>query len=324
MEVDLLKLLSLENTYVIIEKRFKKGLIESCKTIFVNYKRLEKHLSKKLKRKIYKGSISQWNSYKVSIPLDVVYELIDIHNSFYTEKIREDDLKKHIIGIAIGKSKGGTSKHLLNPKFRIKINKKLANLLGHLIADGAEHNNKRFTYANERDELINEVIEEINECFGKIDLHIREEVKRGSKIKIVYIPRIIWIIIKKLHNEFGSKRATVPKLIWESNKIIKASFLRALFDDEGSVYIKEKKIKIKLANLKLISQIKRLLKELLIDTGKIQRDNNCYLINICGLDDLTRYSNLIGFTHKIKRKKLEALLNSYKYKKTLSMVFLYF
>jgi hypothetical protein len=38
IEVDLLKLMNLENAYVIIEKRFKKNLIESCKTIFGNYK----------------------------------------------------------------------------------------------------------------------------------------------------------------------------------------------------------------------------------------------------------------------------------------------
>lgn len=78
-------------------------------------------------------------------------------------------------------------------------------------------------------------------------------------------------------------------------------------------YVKEKKIKIKLANKKLIQQIKELLSQLFIDSGKIRKDENSYLINICGFKDIKTFSDFIGFTHKTKRNKIIRLLNSYKY-----------
>lgn len=307
---------------LILSKSFREKLFLTCKQKFGSYEKITKYISKCIRKRLERNSVSRWKKENKAVPLFVVKELIKIYNSISIIKIETNELERNVIALSVKKSIfGGSGKYLYNPKFPIKWNPQLANLIGHMIADGSAKKSNMFTYANKRKELINEVLHDIWSTFGNVDCAVARENRKYKqdlherlyKIYIVRIPAIIGVIIKKFCKKFGSKTAVVPKVIWTSNIETKSSFLRALFDDEGSVYIKEKKIKIKLANKKLIKQIKKLLKQLSIESGKIQKDKKSYLINICGFRDLKTFSELIGFTHKIKRKKLDLLLNSYKH-----------
>lgn len=305
---------------------FRKKLFTACRNLYGSYGKLNQQLSILLKRKLWKDSALWWSKDKNPVPLETVKKLIEIYNSTSPRPITQSELENGIIAISIKRNKvGGSGKYLYHPKFPIELNPKLANLLGHLIGDGSEKSNNCFTYANKRKELIDEVIDDVKSVFGEIQLNITQESRKrvkkdenkvhvlSYKIYIVRIPTIIWFIIKKFCKSFGLKSAIIPTSIWKNDKNVKGSFIRALFDDEGSVYVKEKKIKIKLANKKLIQQIKKLLRQLSIESGKIQKDGENYLINICRFRDLKTFSKLIGFTHIKKANRLNDLLNSYKY-----------
>lgn len=309
-----------------LSDNFREKLFMTCRNLYGSYKKLNQCLSNLLERKLWEDSALWWSQNKNSVPLDVINKLIEMYNSSLPQPISQSELENEIIAISVKLDKtGGSGKYLYNPKFPIKLNPKLANLLGHLIGDGSEKSNNCFTYANKQKEIVDEVMDDVKSVFGEIQLNIIQEsgekIKKNEnktyrwsyKIYIVRIPTIIWLIIKQFCKSFDSKSAVIPVSIWKGNKNIKASFLRALFDDEGSVYVKEKKIKIKLTNKKLIQQIKRLLGQLSIECGRIQKDGKNCLINICGFRDIKIFSELIGFTHTIKMSRLNDLLNSYKY-----------
>jgi intein/homing endonuclease len=99
----------------------------------------------------------------------------------------------------------------------------------------------------------------------------------------------------------------------------KIVFLRALFDDEGCVSIKKYQIIIEMANKTLIENIKSLLLDMGIRSGKISKVveidyKNRYRISISGKGNLELFYRKINFINRDKRNKLYILLNSYKIK----------
>lgn len=91
-----------------------------------------------------------------------------------------------------------------------------------------------------------------------------------------------------------------------SKKVIK-NWLRAFFDDESTVEIKRKRIRIKSINEEGLKQVLKLLSKLKIYsriTGK-NIDNSWYL-NIYQ-NDLQKYKGEINFLHPLKKEKLNQL-----------------
>jgi len=98
--------------------------------------------------------------------------------------------------------------------------------------------------------------------------------------------------------------------IRNENRENKVSFLRGIFDAEGSVH--KRRFTINLSNKKdeVIELCKDLLSELQIRTGKIEKmKRNVKRLHIYGKDNLQKFQELIGFSHPEKAKRLESLLS---------------
>jgi intein/homing endonuclease len=113
---------------------------------------------------------------------------------------------------------------------------------------------------------------------------------------------------------FDSVNWYVPKEIFNTEKRIKREFIKALFDDDGSVIPGNNFIEVRLysINLKGLKQIQRLLDEFSINS-KIRSGYGCKR-NVYGLvivKDVKRFNSELGFGLVRKQEKLDNYL-SYK------------
>lgn len=109
---------------------------------------------------------------------------------------------------------------------------------------------------------------------------------------------------------FGSKSWTIPKFI---NSKCKKEWLRSMFDSDS--YVGKKYIRLKTVNKKGLESVKKLLNEFNIETGEIydykpknKRWNVNYILDIRKLESLKKFSQIIGFNHKLKEKRLLNLI----------------
>lgn len=108
-----------------------------------------------------------------------------------------------------------------------------------------------------------------------------------------------------------------PKCILEADKISKSLFLRALFDDEGSVHLLGKSISIEMIVKDIIAGVSEILKEFGIRPSKIKertykKGEKSYKLYITNQTDIKRFHQFISFNHSEKKKKLKNLIKSYK------------
>ncbi len=131
---------------------------------------------------------------------------------------------------------------------------------------------------------------------------------------------------------YKSADVYIPKQVLNASGEVKRAYLRALFDDEGSVCIRvfgktgewKRNIKIDSKSYLLIEGIKTLLSELNISSNNIGRcdkeDKYWYYLGISGRENFIRFAKEIGFSHPVKQQKLLLLLKTYKktYKRNYS------
>lgn len=115
----------------------------------------------------------------------------------------------------------------------------------------------------------------------------------------------------------------VPPKIFDASREAKKAYLRALFDDEGSVCIRifaktgewKRNLKIDSKSLRLLEGIKVLLSEFKVSTNEIRnctkKDKRWYYLGISGHKNFVNFNNEIGFTHPLKQQKLSFLLQTY-------------
>jgi replicative DNA helicase Mcm len=115
----------------------------------------------------------------------------------------------------------------------------------------------------------------------------------------------------------------VPSQILSASKKVKRVYIRALFDDEGSVGIRvfaktgewKRNIKIDSKSYDLLKGLNILLSEFGITTNQIKMcrkgDKSWYYTGVSGYQNFVKFSNEIGFSSLIKRKKLALLIKTY-------------
>lgn len=114
------------------------------------------------------------------------------------------------------------------------------------------------------------------------------------------------------YGPFDSYSWIVPEEILNGCRRNKIEFVKAFADDEGSVIIRNKEVKIYSINYKGLSQILSILNELSI-YGKIYggygAKRNIFAIVIRGKDNICNFTKFIGFSFKSKKEKLDILLS---------------
>jgi len=188
-----------------------------------------------------------------------------------------------------------------------KLTIEKARLVAHFIGDGAVFkckHNYTMKYEVTDSESLNQVHDDLLEVYGlKPYLFWNTSGKTGKLIPFIILrSKLIYEDLMR-YATYYSKDWVLKSLIMNSPRKIKVEFLRAFYDDEGSVLKKE--IKLYSINKEGLEQIKILMKELGFDKLKIYSGYGC-MRNVYAL--VTRNLNLfhekIGFCLKRKQNKL--------------------
>lgn len=150
------------------------------------------------------------------------------------------DLKKNFKIVKIENSfvyfKLHRGQYVPRVKLPFKPNEKLASLFGHVLGDGCiKAREESFCYVNKNKDLIEEVKRGFKELF-EINTKERFNGKRG--FYEVQSPKVIAKFLVLCGFPKGEKMKqilTIPNWIKNGSFKIKSAFIRALFDDEGTV-----------------------------------------------------------------------------------------
>ena len=137
-------------------------------------------------------------------------------------------------------------------------------------------------------------------------------------VQRISFPKVITDILAHILNVQFSYPDRLPSVLFSASKKCKRAFLRAMFDDEGTV---STNIGICIHNEEIILSIKDLLLELGIHTGTINRASYRTRKGIkirLGLNISVKsaksFKKLIGFSHPIKSKNLNILIETWERK----------
>ena len=231
--------------------------------------------------------------------------------------------------------------YIKNPKLPFDFNNREgAYFLSAIFFDGGIDNQLKPHYGNLDLSMRKNIVKCAKSIFGEIN---SKEVnfERGAFVRF---PKTIGIILNHCFClGFGNKiycDNKIPEFVFELSKNAKSCFLRQAFDDDGSVSVNKKMIRIvgvknvkkehfhkNDTNFNLLAGIRSLLNDfkirpnsLLIEksfsnmgyrrAGEFYR--HIFTFSITGKENLERFYNLIGFNIPYKMKRLDSLLKSYK------------
>ncbi len=193
-----------------------------------------------------------------------------------------------------------------------RMNKDLAFLLGALVSEGSFHQKKIF-FCNSDNKYYEDVKKILLSQFKGLKLYERE-IKGNCKELEVYHQKVVQFLINLGLKNVKSIGKEIPFSVLKSKKEHVVSFLKGLFEGDGTVsYKKDKRNNgesLELAyhskSKRLVNQLKILLLNFGITTTKPYRDkrNNCYKLQITGFDSQNTFLNEIGFSSDKKQSIL--------------------
>jgi len=165
-------------------------------------------------------------------------------------------------------TKKGKKRSIYKPHFPINLrNKEGAKILGHIVSDGSiyidkkSRNTIRTKFTSNDSQSLLEFKNTLNKIYGKVHIN-KENVRNAITLRIG--SSIIGISLLKVGAILGNKckqNKSMPWLIKNSNLDIQTSYLRAVFDDEGSLYFHPKGSYIILTRYKWLSNLSKIQKE---------------------------------------------------------------
>lgn len=259
--------------------------------------------------------------------------LLTIHNLKLISQhihINEFSLEKEVQAI---KFKGGFIK---NPNLPFRIDKNIGVIIGGLLGDGGvSRSGYEVHYTNKINDQVDSFLSTIKETFGNVKI-ITDRI--DDNVRTIKLSGVLGrILVKILKVPFGKKvfqDYEIPECIMNGNETVIKSFLRRLFDDEGTVIESNKLIAlvtaVKKDTKKYLQEPQRLLnlKYLLSLFGirsacKKVKDRMYFYketpievedwkLNIHDRSSLQQFATNIGFDISYKAKKLEKIISSYK------------
>lgn len=251
---------------------------------------------------------------KYSIPKENLIYLSD------KTGIKKEEVEKNIITI---RTRHGNKS---NVKLPLQTSEKIASLVGHIYGDGFISAKKRqMEYSNTNKDLIEEVEMLVKDVFG-----IKPYTKKQDRLCFSSIVGEFLILLGAPTSPKTQNYKKLPEWLIQGNKECKKYFLRAIFDDDGSVMFSEnynakginlhwtiqQENKNKLFNL--LNQIKSLLNDFdVLSSEPIKRksyykkgkEHIVMYITITDYESILNFSKAIGFTNKNKQLKLEKILS---------------
>jgi len=314
-----------------LDDKMTIGIFELSKLGF--YAELKEKFRELIKRKIYKkfSSLKNFSAqtkiirrcYLSSALKASGYVQLDIWLKICaTIKVNPKKLKESTL-----KFRKKKREHFLSPEqLPILSSPELASLVGHGIGDGHISKEGCFEYTNGDFNLHKEVLCIISKLFGHYKYsEYKHKVKR-RRFNVI-VGEILHFAGVPKGNKIVQSFST-PRWILNGSKEIKKSFIRALFDDEGTVKVSGHEILIKFSKnekyidslQKFMEQIKQLLEDLDIEVTSIRKENIIIgkngrtiqlVLGIHGYKNFIKFFKEIKFYHKQKQKKLERMIRNY-------------
>lgn len=183
------------------------------------------------------------------------------------------------------------------------MNEDLGFLLGVLTAEGSFHNGQ-ILFNNKNKELYEKVKTIIEKQFKGIKLYERK-IKGDCFELSIYHQKVVKFLQNIGLSLEKSDKKTIPFIIFSSTKETIKSFLKGLFEGDGSVvFHKDKRHSGKSIELvynskseELINQLKVILLNFGIITTKLFKDkrNGCLKLIISGVENIKKFKEEIGF-----------------------------
>jgi hypothetical protein len=242
----------------------------------------------------------------VFLPVSVLKKIIDILKK-YNRSSLITEIEKHIEKIRMS-GKGLIVNH---PRLPIKESKEFYSFVAHMIGDGCASRGNIPYYCSTNRELINSFKKDL-QVFGEFELveYVRKD-KTGRETIYLRFPTVISNIVQHILKINFTKPDKIPDYIFRATDECKVAFIRAFFDDEGSVTCGRIYFTQKSKNI--LEQLKLLLKSLNIETSKIyhKKKTNAHQFIILA-SSYEKFYSLIKPQHNNKSKLLKELIEKRK------------
>jgi intein/homing endonuclease len=291
-----------ENIRIYLADEFRLKLFNKLKEICGSRYRLAKIL------KLHPMTVKEYELAKSSegrdvfLSVSVLKKIIDILKKYECSSLIAE-IERHIEKIRMS-GKGLIVNH---PRLPIEESKELYSFVAHMIGDGCASRGNVPYYCSTNRELINSFKKDL-QVFGEFEPveYIRKD-KRGHETIYLRFPTVISNIVQHMLKVKFTKPDKLPDCIFRAPEECKVAFVRAFFDDEGSVTCGRIYFTQKSRNI--LEQLKLLLKSLNIETSKIyhKKKTNTHQFIILA-SSYEKFYSLIKPHHNKKFKLLKELI----------------
>jgi hypothetical protein len=292
-----------EKLSILLEDKFRKDFINSCLEATGSRVKLARSLGiKKL------DTINRWkNGFCRRGRGWITPQLIPLSKLLALQRLVADeftivDIEKHVVKYKAS----GPGNSVKNPNLPLQEDERLIKILVHLIGDGYGSNRGTQFYRNTNSELRRQFI---------TDLKVFGDVEYAEKGTFVFFPICITNILKKIYKiNFSTKKARLPKVLWELPKNFASAALRAFVDDESHI---RSRVTLYSSNRELLEDIRSLINHHFprIAVSRIEQRNRPKTVefSFCVYpNSLDLFAEKIGFDHSEKRNDLEFYLTKQK------------
>lgn len=228
--------------------------------------------------------------------------------------LRYLNIKYNYLNDKIEYTKKGVQISIEKPKFPINLaTDEGARVLGMVVSDGCIYidkkarNKLRTKYSNGEKQSIDDFICLINKIYGKT--HIQKERIRNCDILKIGSSIIGETLLKvgAILSHKAKVNEKVPWLIRLGSNSLKSDYLRAVFDDEASIYIDKKKSYRSYIILSRYKHIKNLTKNQLKELSKLEKH---MLVRKFPTGHINKHMSIKKALSLVKDEKLIQMLNS--------------
>ena len=184
---------------------------------------------------------------------------------------------------------------------------------GSIYVSGRKKTNYFIKYESNNLAELKQFANDLKKVYGlrpKFTTH-RSGINPRKFLKVVYVRSKLAYEDLQKYGPFASREWRVPSCIKEASRRIQAEFLRIFFEDEGTVNVKGKEVRLYSINKVGLEEIRKMLRNFRIIAkirGGFGQKRNVYAIIIRGKDNLSLFKKFIGFRSKRKNKKLEKII----------------
>ena len=258
---------------------------------------------------IKKSCLKEWHLGRNPISLSKLNELLLlIDGNLKQEIIKEIDSKQIYL-------KCQYSNHII--KFPANLTSELSHVIGLLLGDGSLAGNilnktgnwNISVYFDETNhlEIYKKIIEDI------FEVKVKTYVQKETCYCAYFASKAVHWFLRSffgLHNGYKADKIEIPERILETkNSNLIASCLRGLFDSDGTVIVNRKAVSFSSTSEKVVNQVFFWLKKFGINSKKHQwlKDKKykmLFTVRVYGISNILKFSELVGFSHPEKKKRL--------------------